>query len=148
MIQQQTVGVHTHFHTHTAIYAQPPPPTPSLLLPFHHFSIFISVIYGKSNSCQSHMHTNTQKGKKRIKKHCRFTALGNSCCNIYSKDHSKILKTCHHRRSASASVTICFLLKHYTPPPKKAHAAHSLTDTISSLPPRPPLLRSDLEQTT
>lgn len=101
---RQTVGVHTHFHTH----ALPPP----LSLPFHHFSIFISVIYSKSNSCQSH--TNTHARKKRFKKRCKFTALGNSCCNIYSKDHSKILKMCHHRRSAPASVTICFLLKHYT----------------------------------
>lgn len=80
---------------------------------FHHFSIFISVIYSKSIAV-SHTHIHTQKEKRRGKKHCKFTALGNSCCNIYCKDHSKILKMCHHGHSAPASVTICFLLKHYT----------------------------------
>lgn len=143
MIQQQTVGAlkhtdtytcmhpHTHMHTHT--YAQP------LSLPFHHFSIFISVIYSKSIAV-SHTHTYTQTdthtNRETTKKHCNFTALGNSCHNISSKDHSKILKMCHHRRSDSASVTICLLLKHYATPPQKKSTDMQpslLSSTISSL---------------
>lgn len=71
LIQRQTVGERVH------TYPTPPP----LSLPFHHFSVLISVIYSKTNSC--HSQTRAQKGREIQNNAVNLRYWANSCFDVY-----------------------------------------------------------------
>ncbi len=93
------------------------PPPPPFLAVGSITSIFIFVIYSKSNSCQSQI------------KNSKFTTGRKQLLLHLQQDHSKILKTCHPALCSPTSAAICFLLKHYTKKRCYFHAFRSAQES-------------------
>lgn len=117
--------MHINLFIHERRQMPPPSSPPPLLAVGSIASIFIFVIYSKSNSCQSQI------------KNSKFTTGRKQLLLHLQQDHSKILKTCHPALCSPTSAAICFLLKHYTKKRCYFHAFRSAqeSETDSVKPP-------------